>query len=45
MNPFQYNGSAMVAMKGKNCVGIATDTRLGNKFSTINTEFQKVFVM
>jgi len=44
-NPFEYNGSALVAMKGKNSVGIACDTRLGVGFSTISTNFQKVFKM
>lgn len=44
-NPFEMNGSGLVAMKGKNCVGIATDTRLGNQFQTVSTSFQKVFKM
>jgi 20S proteasome subunit beta 3 len=44
-NPFELNGSGLVAMKGKNCVGIATDTRLGNQFHTVSTSFQKVFKM
>ncbi len=30
-NPFSINGAEMVAMIGKNCVGIAADTRLGNQ--------------
>lgn len=42
-NPFKINGGALVAMKGKNCVGIAVDTRLGVQFQTIATNFQKVF--
>ncbi|PHJ20466.1 proteasome beta subunit [Cystoisospora suis] len=41
-----YNGSAVVAMAGKNCVGIASDTRLGvNQFGTVSADFQKVFKM
>lgn len=40
----EYNGSAIVAMTGKNCVAIASDTRLGiNQFQTVSTEFQKTF--
>ena len=44
-DPFSMNGSALVAMKGKGCVGIACDTRLGVGFQTIATNFQKVFKM
>ena len=29
MSIFEYNGGAMVAMKGKNCIAIACDRRLG----------------
>lgn len=40
----EYNGSAVVAMAGQKCVGIACDKRLGiNRFQTVSTEFQKVF--
>jgi len=38
-----YNGSAMVAMKGINCVAIATDTRLSTQLMTISQNMQKVF--
>ena len=38
-----YNGSAMVAMKGKNCVAIAADTRLSQQLMTISQNMQKVF--
>ena len=31
MSIFDYNGNAMLAMKGKNCVAIATDTRLSTQ--------------
>ena len=37
------NGNAMIAMAGKNCVAIATDTRLGLNLMTIDTNFQRVF--
>lgn len=44
-DPFSHNGSAIVAIKGKHCVGIATDCRLGVGFQTVATNFQKVFRM
>ncbi len=43
MSIFEYNGSAMVAMKGKNCVALGTDRRLGVQLATVATNFQKVF--
>jgi len=40
----EVNGSAMIVMAGKNCVGIASDRRLGwNKQMTVACDFQKVF--
>lgn len=42
-NPFSVNGSCLVAMAGKNCVAIASDTRLGMQMQTISTKFQKIF--
>ena len=33
----------MVAMAGKNCVAIATDTRLSTELMTIDGNFQRVF--
>lgn len=33
----------MIAMKGKNCIAIATDTRLSTQLMTIDTTFQRVF--
>jgi len=45
MSIFEYNGSAMVAMIGKNSVAIGTDRRLGVQFQTVSTNFQKVFKM
>ena len=38
-----YNGGAVLAMTGKNCVAIATDTRLSTQLMTIDTNFQRVF--
>ncbi|RUS28628.1 hypothetical protein BC938DRAFT_481657 [Jimgerdemannia flammicorona] len=43
MSIMDYNGGSVVAMVGKNCVAIATDKRLGQQFSTISTEFEKIF--
>ncbi|KAJ1987183.1 proteasome core particle subunit beta 3 [Dimargaris cristalligena] len=43
MSIMEYNGAAVVAMVGKNCVAIASDTRLGQQAMTIDTNFQKVF--
>eukprot|EP00914_Ancora_sagittata_P022884 GHVO01045405.1.p1 GENE.GHVO01045405.1~~GHVO01045405.1.p1 ORF type:complete len:216 (-),score=30.15 GHVO01045405.1:149-769(-) len=41
---FEYNGSTVVAMAGKDCVAIATDRRLGvNRFKTVATNFPKAF--
>lgn len=37
---FSYNGGAVVAMKGKNCVAIAADRRFGIQMQTITTDFQ-----
>lgn len=42
---FSYNGGAVVAMGGNNCVGIACDRRLGVQFQTLSKSFQKVFQM
>ncbi len=38
-----YNGNAMIGMVGKDCVAIATDTRLGVQMKTIDTDFQRIF--
>jgi len=38
-----YNGSAIVAMAGKDCVAIGSDLRLGVQFQTLATDYQKVF--
>ncbi len=39
----EYNGAALVAMVGKECVAIAADRRLGIQAQTVSTNFQKVF--
>jgi len=41
----EYNGSAVVAMKGKDCVAIASDMRYGVQFQTISCDFPKMFSM
>jgi 20S proteasome subunit beta 3 len=40
-----YNGGAIIAMKGKNCVAIAADKRLGVRGHTISMDFKKIFEM
>ncbi|KAH3763214.1 Proteasome, beta-type subunit, conserved site [Pelomyxa schiedti] len=40
-----YNGGSVLAMAGKNCVGIACDTRFGIRNTTVGTSFPKVFKM
>jgi len=41
----QYNGGAVMAMKGKNCVAIAGDLRLGVQAQTVAMGFNKIFEM
>lgn len=45
MSILEYNGAAIIAMAGKNCVGIACDKRLGANFTTVSCDFKKVFQM
>jgi 20S proteasome subunit beta 3 len=40
--PLTYNGSGILAMVGKDCVGICSDNRLGAYQQTIATDFKKV---
>ena len=40
-----YNGWAVMAMKGKNCVSIAADRRFGIQAQMVTTDFQKIFPM
>nr|KAJ3405020.1 proteasome core particle subunit beta 3 [Polyrhizophydium stewartii] len=39
----EYNGSAIIAMTGKNCVAIAADRRFGVQALTLGMDFQKIF--
>jgi 20S proteasome subunit beta 3 len=41
----EYNGSGMIAMTGKNCVAICSDTRFGVQQVTVGTDFQRIFQM
>jgi len=41
----EYNGGAVMAMKGKRCVAIATDKRFGVQALTVSMNFPKVFPM
>ena len=41
----EYNGAAIVAMLGKDCVAIAADRRLGIQAQTVSLNFQKIFQM
>ena len=41
----EYNGAAIVAMIGKDCVAIGSDRRLGVQAQTVATNFQKIFEM
>jgi len=43
MGILEYNGAAMIGMAGKNCVGIATDSRYGVQQMTVGCDMQKVF--
>jgi len=45
MSILEYNGGAIIAMAGKNCVGIASDNRLGIQLQTVAMDFKKVFKM
>jgi len=45
MSILQYNGGAVIAMAGKNCVGICSDLRLGAQAQTVAMNFKKVFPM
>ncbi|XP_044440462.1 proteasome subunit beta type-3 isoform X4 [Aegilops tauschii subsp. strangulata] len=40
---FEYNGSPVVEMVGKNCFAIASDYHLGVQLQTIATDFQRAF--
>lgn len=40
---FEYNGSAIVAMAGKECFAIGSDLRFGVQFQTLATDYKKVY--
>jgi len=44
-NPMAYNGGAVIAMTGKDCVAIASDSRFGIQAQTVGTNFPKIFKM
>lgn len=41
----KYNGTALVAMAGKDCVAIASDSRFGIQQQTVAMNLQKIFKM
>lgn len=43
MSIMAYNGGCVLAMKGKNCVAIATDRRFGIQGKTMSSKFQRVY--
>lgn len=43
MQIFEYNGSAIIAMAGKECVAIGSDLRFGVQFQTLATDYKKVY--
>ena len=44
MSIMEYNGSAIVAMAGKNCIAIATDKRYGiRQLQTVSCNMQVYF--
>ena len=45
MSILEYNGCAIIAMTGKDCVAIACDKRLGAQAQTVSTNFPKAFPM
>eukprot|EP00854_Cymbomonas_tetramitiformis_P024077 gene24077-29221_t len=43
MSIMSYNGSAIIAMVGKDCVAICSDLRFGVQHQTLATDFKKIF--
>jgi len=41
----EYNGAAIVAMRGKDCVAIAADKRFGIQAQTVSFNFKKIYEM
>lgn len=45
MSILQYNGAAVIAMTGKDCVAIASDKRFGIQGQTLGFNSPKIFEM
>uniref|UniRef100_A0ABI7VVZ0 Proteasome component C10-II n=1 Tax=Felis catus TaxID=9685 RepID=A0ABI7VVZ0_FELCA len=45
MSIMSYNGGAVMALKGKNCVAIAADRHFGIQAQMVTMDFQKFFPM
>lgn len=45
MSIMEYNGCGIVAMIGKDCVAIASDTRFGVQQTTYATDFERIYQM
>ena len=45
MSILEYNGSGIVAMVGKDCVAIASDTRYGIRHTTVDTNYKRLYKM
>merc|ERR1719508_682820 len=45
MSIMSYNGGAVLAMSGDQCVAVCSDLRFGRELQTISTDFPKVFEM
>lgn len=43
MSILNYNGGVVVAMRGKDCVAIASDKRFGVEGRTMSTRFERIF--
>lgn len=43
MSILEYNGGAVVAMRGRGCVCVAADTRFGVQLQTLASDFPRVF--
>ena len=43
MSILGYNGGAVLAMTGDQCVAVASDLRFGRELQTISTDFTKVY--
>ncbi|KAI8462913.1 MAG: subunit of GARP complex [Monoraphidium minutum] len=43
MSIFTYNGAAIIAMAGKDCVAIGSDLRFGVQLQTMTTDYKKVY--